>query len=164
MARLEDLKLSHRPFMRTYRYRSVDWWPGARLAKTLKEARLALVSTAGLHFAEQPAFDATIKGGDAPFRELANDVEVEQLRIAHRSLAFDQRWALKDRNLSLSAGPISRAGGASRSRLPEPSAFQFHGVDHGSREAYLGDRSSGCSQTAGGPGRRGISGTRLTDV
>ena len=49
MARLEDLKLSHRLFMKAYRYRSVGWWPGARLAKPLSEAKVALVSTAGLH-------------------------------------------------------------------------------------------------------------------
>jgi len=99
MARLEDLKLSHRLFMKAYRYRSVDWLPGARLLKPLSEARLALVSIAGLHLPGQPAFDPAIKGGDASFREIANDVEVQQLQITHRSSAFDQTGALKDRNL-----------------------------------------------------------------
>jgi len=99
MARLEDLALSHRLFMKGYRYRSVHLSPGARLVKPLSEARLALVSTAGLHLPDQPAFDPAIKGGDASFRELATDVEIEQLRIAHRSSAFDQTGALKDRNL-----------------------------------------------------------------
>jgi D-proline reductase (dithiol) PrdB len=99
MARLEDLALSHRLFMRAYRYRSVDWSPGARLVKPLSEARLALVSTAGLHLPHQPAFDPAIKGGDASFRELANRVELQQLRIGHRSSAFDQTGARRDRNL-----------------------------------------------------------------
>jgi D-proline reductase (dithiol) PrdB len=99
MARFEDLKLSHRLFMKAYRYRSVDWSPGARLVKPLSEARLALVSTAGLHLPQQPAFDPAIKGGDVSFRELSNHVAVQQLRIAHRSSAFDQTGALKDRNL-----------------------------------------------------------------
>jgi D-proline reductase (dithiol) PrdB len=99
MARLEDLKLSHRLFMKAYRYRSVDWSPGARLVKPLSEARLALVSTAAVHLPDQTAFDLKIKGGDASFRELANNVNVQQLRIAHRSSAFDQTGALKDRNL-----------------------------------------------------------------
>jgi len=99
MAGLEDLKLSHRLFMKAYRYRSVDWSPGARLVKLLREAKLALVSTAGLHLPEQPAFDPATKGGDASFRELANNVEIEQLRIAHRSSTFDQTGALQDRNL-----------------------------------------------------------------
>jgi D-proline reductase (dithiol) PrdB len=99
MARLGDLKLSHRLFMKTYRYRSVDWSPGARLVKPLNAVRLAMVSTAGLHLPDQAPFDPAIKGGDASFRELANDVEVRQLRIVHRSSAFDQTGALKDRNL-----------------------------------------------------------------
>jgi len=99
MARLEDLKLSHRLFMKTYPYRSLDWSPGARLVKPLSEARLALVSTAGLHAPDQPAFDPAIKGGDASFREIANDAEAQQLQISHRSSAFDQTGALKDRNL-----------------------------------------------------------------
>lgn len=99
MARLKDLKLSHRLFMKAYRYRSVDWWPGARLVRPLSGTKLALISTAGLHLPDQPAFDPAIKGGDASFRELTNHVEVQQLRIAHRSSAFDQTGALKDRNL-----------------------------------------------------------------
>jgi D-proline reductase (dithiol) PrdB len=99
MARLEDLKLSHRLFMKAYRYRSVNWSPGAWLVKPLREARLALISTAGLHLGDEPAFDPAIKGGDASFRELADNVEVQELRIAHRSSAFDQTGALKDRNL-----------------------------------------------------------------
>jgi D-proline reductase (dithiol) PrdB len=99
MARFEDLKLSHRLFMKAYRYRSVDWSPGARLARPLSEARLALVSTAGLYFAHQPAFDPALKGGDASFRELPNSVDVQELRIGHRSSAFDQTGALQDRNL-----------------------------------------------------------------
>ena len=67
MARLGDLKLSHRLFMKTYRYRSVDWSPGARLVKPLNAVRLAMVSTAGLHLPDQAPFDPAIKGGDALF-------------------------------------------------------------------------------------------------
>ena len=99
MARLEDLKLSHRLFMKAYRFRSVDWSPGVRLGKPLNEARLSLVSTAGLYLPDQLAFDLALRGGDASFREVSNDVEVQQLMIAHRSSAFDQTGALKDRNL-----------------------------------------------------------------
>lgn len=105
MARFEDLKLPHRLFMKAYRYRSVDWSPGARLEKPLNETEVALISTAGLHLPEQPPFDPTIKGGDVSFRELPNDLDVQQLRIAHRSSAFDQAGALKDRNLVL---PLDR--------------------------------------------------------
>jgi len=99
MAHIEDLKFTHRVFMKTYRYRSVDWSPGARLEKPLAEAKFALVTTAALHLSEQPPFDHDIRGGDCSFRELPNDVNVNQLKIAHRSSAFDQTGALQDRNL-----------------------------------------------------------------
>ena len=58
-----------------------------------------MVSTAGLHLSHQPAFDPAIKGGGTSFRQLPGGVDVQALRIAHRSSAFDQTGALQDRNL-----------------------------------------------------------------
>lgn len=85
--------------MKAYKFRSVDWRPGAALSKPLHECRLALVTTAALHLPDQPAFDLAFRGGDPTYRELPGNVEVKQLRIAHRSSAFDQSGALRDRNL-----------------------------------------------------------------
>jgi len=99
MAHIEDLTLPHRLFMKTYRYRSVDWRPGAPLSKPLSESKFALITTAALHRPDQPAFDLEIHGGDCSFRELAVDVELKQLKIAHRSSDFDQTGAQEDRNL-----------------------------------------------------------------
>ena len=99
MARIEDLGLSHRLFMKAYKFRSVDWRSGAPLAKPLAESRLALVTTAALHLPDQPAFDLALRGGDCSFRELPGDTDVGQLLIAHRSSAFNQSGALQDRNL-----------------------------------------------------------------
>ncbi len=99
MARLADLKLSERLFMQTYRYRSADWRPGARLRKPLSETRLALISSAGLYLPGQEPFDLDRRGGDWSFREIPAGAAVEELRIAQRSTAFDQRGALQDRNL-----------------------------------------------------------------
>ncbi len=99
MARIEDLTLPHRLFMKAYRYRLVDWRPGALLSKPLSESKFALITTAALHLPEQPAFDLDISGGDCSFRELPVDVELKQLKIAHRSSDFDQTGAQEDRNL-----------------------------------------------------------------
>lgn len=99
MARIEDLSLLHRIFMKGYRFHSVDWLPGAHLDKPLSESRFALITTAALHLPEQPAFDDTVRGGDSSFRELPADAGVNQLEIAHRSSAFDQTGAIQDRNL-----------------------------------------------------------------
>lgn len=99
MARIADLTLAHRLFMKGYRYRSVAWFPGARLNKPLSESKFVLVTTAALHLPEQPAFSHDIRGGDCSFRELPGNVDVNQLKIAHSSSAFDQTGAWKDRNL-----------------------------------------------------------------
>jgi len=99
MARLEELKLTHRLFMKAYRYRSVNWRPGARMAKPLRDSKLALITTAGLHLSSQPPFDASIRGGDFSFREIPGDVSVRELKISHRSTAFDHAGARQDRNL-----------------------------------------------------------------
>jgi D-proline reductase (dithiol) PrdB len=105
MASIEDLRMSHRLFMKAYRYRSVDWHPGAKLNKPLPEATLVIISTAGLHLPDQAAFDETVKGGDPSFRELPDAVDVRQLEIAHRSSAFDQTGIRQDRNLAF---PLDR--------------------------------------------------------
>lgn len=99
MATLSDLKLSHRLFMLTYRYQSVDWSPGARLVKPLAQSTLALITTAGVHLPDQLPFDNEVRGGDCSWRELRADVDVQKLKIAHRSSAFDHTGALEDRNL-----------------------------------------------------------------
>ena len=99
MARLEDLTLSDRLFVKAYRFRSLDWSPGARLQKPLGEANLALITSAGLHLPGQPAFDLETRGGDWSYREIPSTAQLQELLIAHRSSAFDQTGAREDRNL-----------------------------------------------------------------
>ena len=85
--------------MQSYRYRSADGSPGARLTKPLKNATLALITTAGLHLPTQPPFDFKVRGGDFSFREIPHDVNVADLQISHRSSAFNRNGALQDRNV-----------------------------------------------------------------
>lgn len=99
MARLEDLKLTHRLYVETYPFRTVDWATGARLEKPLTQSKLALISSAGLHLPDQPPFDLSFRGGDFSFRELPNTLDVHQLKISQRSSDFDQTGAREDRNL-----------------------------------------------------------------
>jgi D-proline reductase (dithiol) PrdB len=99
MARIADLKLAHRLFMKAFRYRSVDWRPGARLDKTLRDSKLALITTAGLHLPPQPPFDPSVRGGDFSFREIPGDVNIRELKISHCSTAFERTGARQDRNL-----------------------------------------------------------------
>jgi D-proline reductase (dithiol) PrdB len=106
MARLTDLKLRYRAFMRAYRYHEADWAASVLLAKPLSGARVALVTTAAFHLPDQPAFDGKSKAGDASFREIPVGADLQALRIAHRSDAFDASGIDSDKNLAL---PVDRA-------------------------------------------------------
>ncbi|MDX5894728.1 glycine/sarcosine/betaine reductase selenoprotein B family protein [Rubrobacter radiotolerans] len=101
MASLSDLKLKYRVLMRTYRYRTHDWRPGAALRKPLAEARIAVVTTAAFHLPDQPPFDESVKGGDFSYREIPSDTDLSSLGIAHKSDAFDASGIETDKNLAL---------------------------------------------------------------
>lgn len=107
MATYDDLSLHVRLFMKGYpfaRY-ALDPVPCAPLRKPLSQARVALVTTAGLRTPEQAEFDHSIKMGDTSFREIPHDVDVPTLIESHRSYAFDHTGIEADRNLAF---PLER--------------------------------------------------------
>jgi D-proline reductase (dithiol) PrdB len=105
MAKLSDLKPTYQFFMKAYPYRKVDWNPGARLVKPLRDARIAVVTTAAFFKPDQPPFDVSIRGGDFSYRVLPLGTELASLRNAHRSDAFDSSGIASDKNLAL---PLDR--------------------------------------------------------
>ncbi len=107
MATYREMVLSHRLFMRLYpfaRY-AINPVPCAKLEKPLNTARVALVTTAGLHTPEQAGFDSFLKSGDASFREIPNTVTTSALIEAHKSDSFDHSGVQADRNLAF---PLDR--------------------------------------------------------
>lgn len=127
MAKISDLKLAYRLFMQAYPYRRVDWRPGARLARPLEEARVAIVTTAAFYTPNQQAFDTSIKGGDWSYRTLDANVDLATLRIAHRSDAFDACGLEADKNLAL---PLERLKALAGDRVigeVAPRHFSFMG-------------------------------------
>ena len=78
------------------------WTP---LRAPLREARVGLVTTAGLY---RPGMDEPferIRGGDSSFRIIPDDVDLPSLAIGQTSDAFDRRPVEADRNAAL---PIER--------------------------------------------------------
>jgi D-proline reductase (dithiol) PrdB len=63
------------------------------------------VTTGAVYGPGQEPFDEGFKGGDYSFREIADDVDVATLGIAHKSDAFDQGPFRQDRNLGF---PLDR--------------------------------------------------------
>lgn len=107
MATYDEMSLHVRLFMKRYpffRY-TIQPVPCAPLARPLSEARVALVTTAGLRTPEQPDFNHKIKLGDISYREIPNTIETRTLIESHRSQAFDHSGVAADRNLAF---PLDR--------------------------------------------------------
>jgi D-proline reductase (dithiol) PrdB len=105
MAQLLDLKLKYRLYMQAYRYRHIDWLPGAQLRKPLAASTIAVVTSAAFYAADQEPFDSGVRGGDYSYREIPQDIDLDTLRIGHKSDAFDHSGIEKDKNLAL---PLER--------------------------------------------------------
>lgn len=110
MARIADLNFKHRLFLRTYRFRRVDPVPWTPLKKPIPACRVALVTTAAFHTGSQPPFDMAARGGDTSFRVIpapppGESIAGLDLRIAHRSDAFDATGIGQDANLAF---PLDR--------------------------------------------------------
>jgi D-proline reductase (dithiol) PrdB len=107
MANYDELKLSHRLLMQGYPFRryALQPTPCAPLRKPLKQARVALVTTAGLRLPEQTPFDHSLKLGDPTFREIPHDVATARLVEDHRSSSFDHAGVQSDVNVAF---PLDR--------------------------------------------------------
>ena len=125
MAELSDLPLRHRLEMAVYRWRRVEPLSWTPLAVPLNEARIGLVSTAGLYRAAIDEPFRRVRGGDYSFRVIPDNVNVASLSIGQTSKAFDRGPMEADRNSAL---PIDRlralvARGAVGSSAPRHLSF-----------------------------------------
>jgi len=114
MARLSDLKLKYRIYMQGYPYGHVDWRPGVQLPKPLAESKVAVVTSAAFYTADQKPFDPGVRGGDYSYREIPENIDLDTLRIGHKSDAFDHSGIEKDKNLAL---PLDRLRELNRENL-----------------------------------------------
>lgn len=127
MARLSDLKLSYRLYMKGYIYRHFDWRPGARLEKPLGEARIAVITTASFYLPGQPPFDKSIRGGDFSCRTIPAGADLATLGLSHRSDAFDATGLQADANLALPLTRLARMAADGEIGSVAPRHFSFQG-------------------------------------
>lgn len=71
--------------------------PFARPTKPLARAKLALITTGGIHLRTQPPFDMENPDGDASYRVIPADIDWSQLTITHKY--YDHRDADQDPNI-----------------------------------------------------------------
>jgi D-proline reductase (dithiol) PrdB len=73
-----------------------------------------VVTSAAFYTADQKPFDPGVRGGDYSYREIPENVELDTLRIGHKSDAFDHSGIDQDKNLAL---PLDRLRGLNRENL-----------------------------------------------
>jgi D-proline reductase (dithiol) PrdB len=86
--------------------------PFARPRRPLAEARVALITTGGVHLGSQAPFDMADPRGDASFRSIPADAPPERLRITHDY--YDHRDAERDMNILLPMGLLRELVAAGR--------------------------------------------------
>jgi D-proline reductase (dithiol) PrdB len=77
--------------------------PWTKPLKSLQHAKLALVTTSGIHHQDQPHFDMNDTNGDPSYRELDGDRIFHDFKITHDY--YDHSNARKDPNIVL---PLDR--------------------------------------------------------
>jgi D-proline reductase (dithiol) PrdB len=110
---LSEFSFAIRTFLKLYRWRRIDPIPWSPLRKPLAEAKVAIVTTAGLVMPGQKPFDDDIKGGDFSFRVIPSDANVASLIDTHRSDTFDHGGIRSDPNLAF---PLDRLHELARGR------------------------------------------------
>lgn len=105
MGDTSEFSFAIRTFLKLYRWRRIDPIPWTPLRKPLADAKVALVTTAGLVMPGQQPFDDDVKGGDFSFRVIPRDANVASLIDTHRSETFDHNGIRSDPNLAF---PLDR--------------------------------------------------------
>jgi D-proline reductase (dithiol) PrdB len=104
MAKVSDMSLRNRLWYHRYRFRRIDPLPWASRGPRLERARVAVITSAGVHSPEDPPFD-DVKGGDYSYRWIHRDSSLEGLVCTHLSGAWDRTGVEADPNMAL---PLDR--------------------------------------------------------
>ena len=105
MPRLEDLSDTARQGHLNFPAMEHDDAPFAPLRKPLSEAKLALVTTAGLHLRSDKPFISSHQSGDTSFRVIPRSAGAADIIQSHTSLGFDHTGLYRDINVTF---PIDR--------------------------------------------------------
>ncbi|MGE0811761.1 MAG: glycine/sarcosine/betaine reductase selenoprotein B family protein [Vicinamibacterales bacterium] len=122
-----DLPFKYRFLLRTYRWRVSGGVPAAILGRPVAEARVALVTSAGLTGPGERPFDITGRGGDCSYRTLARDLPLATLQMHHRSDAFDAGPLGVDPNVVFPLDRLKAMAGAGEIGEVAPRHLSFMG-------------------------------------
>jgi D-proline reductase (dithiol) PrdB len=132
--------------------------PFTRMDRPLRDARVALVTTGGIHLRSQPPYDMVNPDGDASFREIPAEVLLDELVITHKY--YDHTDADRDPNVIF---PLEHLRNLVRDGVlgsVSPRHFGFMGHIDGPKVAELVQR--GAPEVAGKLKQDGVDCVLLT--
>jgi len=95
------------------------------LSRSLSEARVAVVTTAGAHHRGDRPFDTGAAAGDPSFRSFPSDSRLAELTLTHGG--YDTRRAGRDPNVVLPLDPLRAAVREARIGALAPTVYAFMG-------------------------------------
>jgi D-proline reductase (dithiol) PrdB len=104
--RLETLSEVNRQVLLSFPCLDPDTTPWTPLRTPLSQAKLALVTSAGLHMRGDKPFVGDPKGGDASYRVIPSTTSAADILQSHVSIGFDHTAIYRDMNVTL---PLDRA-------------------------------------------------------
>jgi D-proline reductase (dithiol) PrdB len=105
MPRLTTLSEINRQAMLSFPCIESSSTPWSPLRKPLSQAKLSLVTSAGLHLRGDKPFIGDPKGGDASYRIIPSTTQSADILQSHVSIGFDHTAIMRDLNVTL---PIDR--------------------------------------------------------
>jgi D-proline reductase (dithiol) PrdB len=105
MPRLATLSEIHRKSMLMFPCQESDETPWSPLRKPLEQAKLALVTSAGIHLREDRPFIGDPHGGDTSYRIIPSTVKAPDILQSHVSIGFDHTAIMRDLNVTF---PVDR--------------------------------------------------------
>ena len=127
--------------------------------KPLEDIRIALITTAGLHFRNAPGFSFT----DAGFRPIPVEADADDLIMSHSSANFDRSGFAEDVNLVFPIDRFRELEEAGRIGSLASIHLQFHGR-RTDATSVRSERQPSCGATQEGSGRCGVPHTGLTQL
>jgi D-proline reductase (dithiol) PrdB len=106
MPRLETLSEINRQATLSFPCLEPDMTPWSPLQKPLTQAKISLVTSAGLHLRDDKPFIGDPQGGDTSYRVIPSTAEAADILQSHVSIGFNHTAIMRDLNVTL---PIGRA-------------------------------------------------------
>lgn len=120
-----------REHVRSRVFAPFDWHPFDHfspyhsLRVPISEARVAFVTTAGVHLADQPPFDTGRDAGDPSWRAIPVETPLADLRLSHGG--YDTRRASADKNVVLPLEHLRDIRDECRVGSLSPDVYSFMG-------------------------------------